>query len=106
MHVRNRLRPCFFDAKESESKRRRHARAPVGVNGMAEVLLRQRAVEAITGLSRSGIYKGMDEGRFPLPVTIENRSVAWVESEVSAWTAARIADRDQRQPRIGGALSS
>ena len=59
---------------------------------MAEVLLRRRAVEAITGLSRSGIYRGMAEGRFPLPVTIENRTVALVESEVSAWTAARIAD--------------
>ena len=54
-------------------------------------LIRLGAVMARTGLSRSTLYAYMREGRFPQPVAISERCVAWVEGEVDAWIAQRIA---------------
>lgn len=54
-------------------------------------LLRLEAVKARTCLSRSTIYAHMREGRFPQPVAISERCVAWIEAEVDAWIADRIA---------------
>ena len=60
----------------------------------AQRLLRRREVESITGLSRSSIYDEMAKERFPKPVTIGPRAVAWVESEITQWQNQRIAQRD------------
>lgn len=57
-------------------------------------LLRRPKVEARTGYSRSSIYAMMEAGDFPRPVKLGPRAVAWVESEVDAWIAARIEARD------------
>jgi prophage regulatory protein len=54
-------------------------------------LIRLEAVRARTGLSRSTLYAYMREGRFPQPVAISQRCVAWIESEIDAWIADRIA---------------
>lgn len=56
-------------------------------------LIRLDEVKSRTGLSRSTLYAYMSEGRFPAPVTISERCVAWVESEIDAWIAERIAAR-------------
>ncbi|WP_333824950.1 helix-turn-helix transcriptional regulator [Pinisolibacter sp.] len=56
-------------------------------------LIRLDRVKARTCLSRSTIYAYMRDGRFPQPVTISERCVAWVEAEVEAWIAERIAAR-------------
>jgi prophage regulatory protein len=56
-------------------------------------LLRLEQVKARTGLSRSTIYAYMNEGRFPAPVAISERCVAWVEGEIDSWIAERIASR-------------
>ena len=56
---------------------------------MAEKHLRRPAVEAATGLSRSTIYEMMDRGEFPRPIRVGRRAVAWPESAVLAWLAAR-----------------
>lgn len=58
-------------------------------------LIRLDQVKARTGLSRSTLYAYIREGRFPSPVTISTRCVAWVESEIDAWVAERIASRRQ-----------
>lgn len=50
-------------------------------------LLRRPAVETMTGLSRSAIYRMIPEGRFPKPVRIDGRSVAWKQSTVQEWMA-------------------
>lgn len=54
-------------------------------------LIRRKEVQAKTGLGASSIYALMSEGRFPKPVTLSIRRVAWVESEVDAWIAERVA---------------
>ena len=56
-----------------------------------EILMRRPAVEAKTGLSRSALYAMMAEGRFPRPVRISAKAVAWRASEVAAWMASREA---------------
>jgi len=63
-------------------------------NDTGPKFLRREAVEDLTGLSRSTVYQYMAEGRFPRPIKISSRVVAWVESEISAWMAERIAERD------------
>ena len=57
-------------------------------------LLRLREVCRRTGHSRSEIYRRVASGDFPQPVKLGERASAWVEHEVAAWIAGRIAVRD------------
>lgn len=56
-----------------------------------EALLRRKQIEACTGLSRSTIYALMSEGKFPKPIPLTGRTVAWTQSSVDKWIAERIA---------------
>jgi prophage regulatory protein len=55
--------------------------------------IRLEQVKARTGLSCSTLYAYIRDGRFPSPVAISDRCVAWVESEIDAWIAERIVSR-------------
>ena len=57
-------------------------------------IMRLKEVIDTTGLSRSTLYKYIGEGRFPSPVSLGDRSVGFVESEVFDWILARIEERD------------
>ncbi|MDB9958522.1 AlpA family transcriptional regulator [Oceanospirillaceae bacterium] len=57
-------------------------------------LLKIPEVRAKTGLSRSHLYALVQQGEFPKPVKLSERSSAWVESEVDSWIEERIAQRD------------
>lgn len=59
-------------------------------------LLRLPQVRDLTGLGTTKIYELEAAGQFPKRVKLTPRSVAWPESEVAQWTAARIAERDRR----------
>lgn len=59
-------------------------------------IIRLRAVIDSTGLARSTIYKYVGENTFPKPVSLGDRCVGWVESEVDEWILARIEERDQQ----------
>lgn len=50
-----------------------------------------------TALSRSTIYNYMAEGAFPKSVSLGERRVGWVESEVLEWILAKIEERDIAQ---------
>jgi prophage regulatory protein len=65
-------------------------------NAPSERLLTRAEVEARVGLKRSAIYERMDTSAFPKPVRV-GAGVRWVESEIAAWIAARIAERDMGQ---------
>lgn len=58
------------------------------------VILRRPEVEARTGLACSTIYDGIKAGTFPAPIQLGPKAVGWVESEINAWLAARVAARD------------
>jgi prophage regulatory protein len=60
-------------------------------------LIRLKDVKHVTGLGRSTIYKYIEEGAFPKSVSLGERAVAWVESEVMGWVIARIEARDQAE---------
>lgn len=60
-------------------------------------LIRLKEVKHATGLGRSTIYKYISEGSFPKPVSLGDRAVGWVESEVTSWVMARIEARDTQE---------
>ena len=77
MYRRNKFKDA--DVEESKSKPKRLIRRPVVIHK--------------TGLQTTQIYDLIADGKFPAPVPIGARAVAWVESEVDDWIEARIRDR-------------
>ena len=57
---------------------------------MSNNLLRLSEVMRRTGYGRAWIYRLISLGRFPKPVKIGSRSVAFIESEVDEWINQRI----------------
>ena len=56
---------------------------------MKEIMLCRQDVEQITGLSRSSIYRLMDEGRFPPRFRLTDRRVGWRQSSIEKWIEDR-----------------
>ena len=60
-------------------------------------IIRLKEVIDSTGLARSTIYKYIGEDSFPKPVSLGDRCVGWVDSEVHDWILARIEERDSAE---------
>lgn len=67
----------------------------------ALTIIRRKQLEARTGLSRSTIYAKMRKNpkrpsdfdpTFPKPISMGAKAVGWIEAEVEAWLAARVAE--------------
>ena len=56
-------------------------------------LLSKRAVLKQIPISGATLARRVAAGAFPRPVRIGKRRVAWVQSEVSDWLAARMEER-------------
>ena len=56
---------------------------------MIDRLMRLEEVLGYTGLSRSELYRQIQDGTFPRPVKVGKRAVRWRESEVEEWIAER-----------------
>jgi prophage regulatory protein len=52
--------------------------------------IRLPLVKARTGLSRSSIYLKVSQGKFPKPVNLGGRAVAWIDSEITEWINQRV----------------
>jgi prophage regulatory protein len=65
----------------------------------SEKIIRLAAVKDRCGLSRSSIYLRISSGDFPTPVRLGPKSIGFVDSEISAWIAARI-DASRNPARI------
>ena len=52
-------------------------------------LLRLCDVERMVGLGRTQIYRLIDQGRFPGPISLGERTARWVWHEVQAWLRHR-----------------
>ena len=59
-------------------------------------MLRRRAVEQVTGLSRSGLYQAIARGKFPRQIHLTDTAVGWDADEVEVWLDARRAERDAK----------
>lgn len=55
--------------------------------------LKLKEVMDKTALSRSAIYRKMSDGDFPQTVSLGDRAVAWLESEVDEWMEAMLQAR-------------
>lgn len=62
-------------------------------NWHSMTILRRRDVEVVTGLSRSSIYAGIQNGTFPVPIRLSAKSVGWVSSEINAWIQRKMEQR-------------
>ncbi|WP_286953515.1 MULTISPECIES: AlpA family transcriptional regulator [unclassified Pseudomonas] len=54
--------------------------------------IKRQDVEAITGLSRSEIYRRMAAQTFPQQIALSPKCVVWVEAEILTWCDERIAE--------------
>jgi prophage regulatory protein len=52
---------------------------------MALRIMRLSEVKAVTGLSKTTIYRFEKEGRFPSRVSLGERSVGWFEDDVETF---------------------
>ena len=50
-----------------------------------------KQVKEYTSLSKSSIYRLMDEGDFPRQVPLGARKVVWVKTQVEDWCAQKVA---------------
>ncbi len=60
--------------------------------------LRLPAVRARTGLSRATIYARVLVGEFPAPINLGARAVGWIDRDIAAWMAARVAAGRRNPP--------
>jgi len=56
-------------------------------------ILRLPEVIHRTGLRRSSIYLAIDQGRFPRPVSIGQRSVGWISDDIDDWIMSRAREK-------------
>ena len=62
---------------------------PPAVDVQPAVFIRMAAVVRMTGLGRSTIYRLMAEKKFPSPVRLAKRAVAWRRIDLDQWSAGR-----------------
>ena len=53
-------------------------------------ILRLKDVVQRIGLSRSTIYQRMSDGTFPESISLGDRAIGWVESDIDAWLRQQI----------------
>src|SRR5690349_5898608 len=81
------IRPASTDPARAQVPYEATSRsAPIRILRLAQVI-------DMTGLGKTKIYELQEEGRFPTSVRITEHSVGWVEQEVQAWLASRVAAR-------------
>ncbi|EJA5009149.1 helix-turn-helix transcriptional regulator [Salmonella enterica] len=62
---------------------------------MSNNLLRMSEIMRRTGYGKAWIYRLISQGKFPRPVKIGSRAIAFVESEVDDWINQRIEESRQ-----------
>ena len=55
----------------------------------ASPFLRMWAVTRMTGLGRSTIYRLVAQDKFPSPVRLANRAIAWRRTDLERWSDER-----------------
>jgi predicted DNA-binding transcriptional regulator AlpA len=83
--------PQFLPKKVPQHQYSSHASFQGAADSLDDMsFLRLPEVKAVTGLSKTSLYALVREKRFPAPVRLGPRAVAWVKSEVRQWAAERI----------------
>lgn len=63
--------------------------SPARADYVPPVFLRMPTVMRITGLGRSTIYRLIADQKFPSPVRLGPRAVAWRRTDLDQWSDAR-----------------
>lgn len=58
-------------------------------------IIRLKTVLARTGLSRSTIYRKINEGTFPAQLRISTNSAGWRESDINRWITNPVSWRPE-----------
>lgn len=80
--------PTGPEVEDKQDRSPENLASVVGKRAPPLRLLRRTEVEARTGLSRSTIYLWMQQGRFPKPVKIGAKVVAWRQGDIDLWLTA------------------
>ena len=67
------------------------ARPPRNSDTVTPLLVRMPTVMRLTGLGRSTIYRMVAARKFPSPVRLGARAVAWRQSDLDEWSESRPA---------------
>ena len=70
--------------RQSPSEVQEHA-----AEAQATLFVRMAVVMRMTGLGRSTIYRLMAEDKFPSPVRLAKRAIAWRRADLERWGEAR-----------------
>lgn len=62
---------------------------------MQQLLNFERLVELGYVNNRVTLSRRIKRGEFPAPIRVGSRNVAWLQSEIDAWQAGRVAERDE-----------
>ena len=62
---------------------------------MKKKILKASEVAEYVNVSKSQIYKLVQQGRLPKPIKLGDRGSGWVLSEVDAWLQSRVDLRDE-----------
>lgn len=65
-------------------------------------VLRLSEVQDKTGLARSTLYKYIDAGRFPRPISLGGKAKGWIDAEVHGWLQERQIERDMQHGSTRG----
>lgn len=65
-------------------------------------IIRLKQVKAMTGLSRTTIYRFMSINEFPKQIKLGPKSSSWLIDEVDEWIKRQIQIRDNRQIKVNG----
>ena len=65
-------------------------------------IIRLKQVKAMTGLSRTTIYRFMSINEFPKQIKLGPKSSGWLIDEVDEWIKRQIQIRDNRQVKVKG----
>lgn len=58
---------------------------------MSNKIIRLPAVKEKTGLSRSSIYLRMSKAEFPKSISLGDRAIGWLETDIEQWLEDKIA---------------
>ncbi len=64
------------------------------------IIIRRKLVESRTGYSRSTIYLKISEGLLPSTIKMGANSVGWLEHEINAIIAARVAGKSDDEIKV------
>lgn len=67
------------------------AQSPRNSDAVTPLLVRMPTVMRLTGLGRSTIYRMVAARKFPSPVRLGPRAVAWRQSDLDEWSESRPA---------------